>query len=153
MDLCVSSFRQGVSICTKSGCRSAVGTRHSSGLCTAHSTLSRACHHLEACLQSRKLSTGSKKCTTCLVLRLRDRGGELLHSRTMELGRGEDGAYSPSRYLVKRPKALQWFYNGQLQKESEEERQAGRFELFLDLLCKLSWLTSDACHPRTKERP
>jgi len=40
------------------------------------------------------------------------------------------------RYLIKRPKALQWFYNGQLQKESEGERQAGRFELFLDLLCK-----------------
>ena len=42
----------------------------------------------------------------------------------------------PSCYLVKRPKALQWFHNGQLYKESEEERQAGRFELFLDLLCK-----------------
>lgn len=40
----------------------------------------------------------------------------------------------PQRYLVKRPKALQWFHNGQLHKASEEERQAGRFELFLDLL-------------------
>jgi hypothetical protein len=40
----------------------------------------------------------------------------------------------PQRYLVKRPKALQWFYNGQLHKVSEEERQASRFELFLDLL-------------------
>ncbi|KAK2608864.1 hypothetical protein QQS21_002577 [Conoideocrella luteorostrata] len=40
----------------------------------------------------------------------------------------------PSRYVVKRPKALQWFYNGRLYKESDEERQAGRFELFLDLL-------------------
>ncbi|CAM1510432.1 Fc.00g007670.m01.CDS01 [Cosmosporella sp. VM-42] len=39
-----------------------------------------------------------------------------------------------SCYLVKRPKALQWFHNGRLYKESEEERQAGRFELFLDLL-------------------
>lgn len=39
--------------------------------------------------------------------------------------------------MIKRPKALQWFHNGRLVKESEEERQAGRFELFLDLLCKL----------------
>ncbi|KAI5457971.1 bacterial low temperature requirement A protein-domain-containing protein [Mariannaea sp. PMI_226] len=37
-------------------------------------------------------------------------------------------------YVVKKPRALQWFYKGQLYKESEEERQAGRFELFLDLL-------------------
>lgn len=41
------------------------------------------------------------------------------------------------RYMIKRPKALQWFHNGRLVKESDEERQAGRFELFLDLLCKL----------------
>jgi hypothetical protein len=40
-----------------------------------------------------------------------------------------------SHYLVKRPRALQWFYRDRLCKESEEERQAGRFELFLDLLC------------------
>ncbi|KAK4500144.1 hypothetical protein PRZ48_008330 [Zasmidium cellare] len=52
----------------------------------------------------------------------------------MDLDHDPDGGSSPSRYLVKRPKALQWFYNGQLQKESDEERQAGRFELFLDLL-------------------
>ncbi|POR39761.1 LtrA [Tolypocladium paradoxum] len=39
-----------------------------------------------------------------------------------------------SRYVVKRPKALQWFYNGRLYKASDEDRQAGRFELFLDLL-------------------
>lgn len=39
-------------------------------------------------------------------------------------------------FLVKKPRALQWFYKGELQKEKEEERQAGRFELFLDLLCK-----------------
>ena len=39
-----------------------------------------------------------------------------------------------SRYLFKRPKALQYFHNGELKKESEGERQAGRFELFLDLL-------------------
>lgn len=41
---------------------------------------------------------------------------------------------TPSRYLIKRPKALQWFHHGELQKASEGERQAGRFELFLDLL-------------------
>lgn len=40
-----------------------------------------------------------------------------------------------TKYLVKRPKALQWFHNGVLVKDSEGERQAGRFELFLDLLC------------------
>lgn len=41
----------------------------------------------------------------------------------------------PSRYLIKQPKALQYYYNGELRKESEGERAAGRFELFLDLLC------------------
>ena len=49
----------------------------------------------------------------------------------------QEGA-KPSRYVIKRPKALQWFYNGRLYKESDEERQAGRFELFLDLLCTVS---------------
>ena len=44
-----------------------------------------------------------------------------------------------NRYLIKRPKALQWFHNGRLIKDSEEERQAGRFELFLDLLCRSSF--------------
>ena len=39
------------------------------------------------------------------------------------------------RYLFRRPKALQCFHNGELRKASDEERQAGRFELFLDLLC------------------
>lgn len=39
-----------------------------------------------------------------------------------------------SRYVIKQPKALQWFYKGTLQRASDEERQAGRFELFLDLL-------------------
>ncbi|KAF2092439.1 hypothetical protein NA57DRAFT_50195 [Rhizodiscina lignyota] len=38
------------------------------------------------------------------------------------------------RYLIKRPKVLQYFYGGQLKKANDEERQAGRFELFLDLL-------------------
>ncbi|KAL1868226.1 hypothetical protein VTK73DRAFT_3788 [Phialemonium thermophilum] len=40
----------------------------------------------------------------------------------------------PSCYLIRRPKALQWFYNGRLYKVNEGERQASRFELFLDLL-------------------
>jgi low temperature requirement protein LtrA len=43
-------------------------------------------------------------------------------------------ASKASCYLIKRPKALQWFHDGQLYKASDEERQAGRFELFLDLL-------------------
>jgi hypothetical protein len=46
-----------------------------------------------------------------------------------------------SRYLIKRPKALQWFHNGVLHKESHDERQAGRFELFLDLLCESKYVT------------
>ena len=41
------------------------------------------------------------------------------------------------RYLIRRPKALQYFHNGQLKKAAEKERVAGRFELFFDLLCKL----------------
>lgn len=38
------------------------------------------------------------------------------------------------RYLIRRPRALQYFHNGQLKKAAEKERVAGRFELFLDLL-------------------
>ena len=38
------------------------------------------------------------------------------------------------RYLIRRPKALQYFHNGQLMKAAEKERVAGRFELFFDLL-------------------
>lgn len=38
------------------------------------------------------------------------------------------------RYLIQRPKALQYFHNGQLKKAAEKERVAGRFELFFDLL-------------------
>ena len=45
----------------------------------------------------------------------------------------QEGA-KPQRFFFFFPKALQWFHNGQLHKVSEEERQAGRFELFLDLL-------------------
>ncbi|KAK5083511.1 hypothetical protein LTS08_003704 [Lithohypha guttulata] len=40
----------------------------------------------------------------------------------------------PTRYLIKRPKALQYFHHSTLITDSSEERQAGRFELFLDLL-------------------
>ncbi|KIX02059.1 uncharacterized protein Z518_07998 [Rhinocladiella mackenziei CBS 650.93] len=39
------------------------------------------------------------------------------------------------RYLIRRPQALQYFYRGELKKLQEKERVAGRFELFLDLLC------------------
>ncbi|KFY02359.1 hypothetical protein V490_00550 [Pseudogymnoascus sp. VKM F-3557] len=38
------------------------------------------------------------------------------------------------RALFRQPLALQWFENGVLKKRCDEERQAGRFELFLDLL-------------------
>jgi hypothetical protein len=38
------------------------------------------------------------------------------------------------RALFRQPQALQWFENGVLKKRREGERQAGRFELFLDLL-------------------
>lgn len=62
----------------------------------------------------------------------------------------KDGATGPPRYLVRRPKALQWFYKGQLQKELDEERQAGRFELFLDLLCKAHL---NARYPTTNLNP
>ncbi|KAJ5709742.1 hypothetical protein N7493_010033 [Penicillium malachiteum] len=41
---------------------------------------------------------------------------------------------SNPRYLLRQPRALQWFEKGRLVKRHEEERQAGRFELFLDLL-------------------
>ncbi|KAJ5376573.1 hypothetical protein N7509_013459 [Penicillium cosmopolitanum] len=38
------------------------------------------------------------------------------------------------RFLLRQPRALQWFEHGRLVKRHDEERQAGRFELFLDLL-------------------
>ncbi|KAK0123388.1 hypothetical protein ONS96_010379 [Cadophora gregata f. sp. sojae] len=38
------------------------------------------------------------------------------------------------RALFRQPLALQWFQDGELKKREENERQAGRFELFLDLL-------------------
>jgi hypothetical protein len=52
----------------------------------------------------------------------------------------------PSRHLIKRPKALQYYYNEELRKESEGERAAGRFELFLDLLC-VFMVASTFCNP------
>ncbi|KAK9452012.1 bacterial low temperature requirement A protein-domain-containing protein [Limtongia smithiae] len=39
-----------------------------------------------------------------------------------------------NRSLFRQPLALQWIESGRVVKRSEEERQAGRFELFLDLL-------------------
>jgi low temperature requirement protein LtrA len=41
---------------------------------------------------------------------------------------------SNSRFLFRQPRALQWFEGGKLMKRQDGERQAGRFELFLDLL-------------------
>ncbi|OCT54269.1 hypothetical protein CLCR_00278 [Cladophialophora carrionii] len=38
------------------------------------------------------------------------------------------------RYLIRKPRALQYFHRGQFKRELEKERVAGRFELFLDLL-------------------
>ncbi|KJZ73492.1 hypothetical protein HIM_07048 [Hirsutella minnesotensis 3608] len=49
-------------------------------------------------------------------------------------GSQDSDSIKGSRYVIKRPKALQWFDNGRLHKEIDEERQASRFELFLDLL-------------------
>jgi len=59
-------------------------------------------------------------------------GPERVH---MECASAQDGT---RRFLLRRPKALQYFHGGELRKASEGERQAGRFELFLDLLCELS---------------
>ena len=38
------------------------------------------------------------------------------------------------RYLIRRPKAHQWFEDDILMKASDRERVAGKFELFYDLL-------------------
>jgi hypothetical protein len=48
----------------------------------------------------------------------------------------EESGEETRRFLIRRPKALQYFYNKELHKASTDERQAGRFELFLDLLCE-----------------
>ena len=45
------------------------------------------------------------------------------------------------RYLIRRPRVLQYFHKGQLRKVLDEERVAGRFELFFDLLCNLDALS------------
>jgi hypothetical protein len=41
---------------------------------------------------------------------------------------------SNPRFLFSQPRALQWFENRTLVRRQDGERQAGRFELFLDLL-------------------
>ncbi|KAK6544218.1 hypothetical protein TWF694_000921 [Orbilia ellipsospora] len=46
----------------------------------------------------------------------------------------EPGKIKRPNALFRQPLALQWFEHGQLKKRDETERQAGRFELFLDLL-------------------
>ena len=48
------------------------------------------------------------------------------------------------RYLIRRPKALQYFHNGQYKKAAEKERVAGQFELFYDLLCTLAVYARDS---------
>ena len=48
-----------------------------------------------------------------------------------------EGEPKERRYLIRRPKALQYFHNGQFKKAAEKERVAGQFELFFDLLCML----------------
>jgi hypothetical protein len=57
------------------------------------------------------------------------------------------------RYLIRKPRALQYFHRGEFKRELEKERVAGRFELFLDLLCEsrsyskyvniVGWLPAD----------
>ncbi|KAJ5339992.1 hypothetical protein N7452_006720 [Penicillium brevicompactum] len=42
--------------------------------------------------------------------------------------------HSDPRFLFSQSRALQWFENGKLMRRQDGERQAGRFELFLDLL-------------------
>ncbi|KAJ5595397.1 uncharacterized protein N7459_001605 [Penicillium hispanicum] len=48
-------------------------------------------------------------------------------------GSNSEETQSP-RFLIRQPRALQWFENGRLVKRHDCERSAGRFELFLDLL-------------------
>ena len=45
-----------------------------------------------------------------------------------------DLSVNDRRYLIRRPRALQYFENGVLRKASDKERTSGRFELFFDLL-------------------
>lgn len=42
--------------------------------------------------------------------------------------------HSNPRFLFSQPRALQWFEGGKVMRRQDGERQAGRFELFLDLL-------------------
>lgn len=48
----------------------------------------------------------------------------------------EEEGEKERRYLIRRPRALQYFHNGVYKKAAEKERVAGRFELFFDLLCE-----------------
>lgn len=41
------------------------------------------------------------------------------------------------RYLIRRPRVLQYFHKGELRKVLDEERVGGHFELFFDLLCNV----------------
>lgn len=54
----------------------------------------------------------------------------------------QQGRNPRAQYVIKCPRALQWFENGRLYKAGLEERQAGRFELFLDLLCAYLYANS-----------
>ena len=56
-----------------------------------------------------------------------------------------DDDLTERRYLIRRPKALQYFHDGQLKKAAEKERVAGRFELFFDLLCMFLLMTRKSC--------
>ncbi|CRG86311.1 8-amino-7-oxononanoate synthase [Talaromyces islandicus] len=75
-----------------------------------------------------RLSTASQSWTHRQHYRL------ILPSRFILVVKMEEKPEFNTRYLIRQPLALQWFDNGKLCKRSEEERQASRFELFLDLL-------------------
>ncbi|RVX69833.1 hypothetical protein B0A52_05667 [Exophiala mesophila] len=57
------------------------------------------------------------------------------------------------RYLIRRPRVLQYFHKGQLRKVLDEERVAGRFELFFDLLyvAIIANLADDLAETPTRE--
>lgn len=43
-----------------------------------------------------------------------------------EIDTNEPQAQSETRYLIRQPRALQWFENGRLVKRRDEERQSGK---------------------------
>ena len=59
-------------------------------------------------------------------------------TRVDDRGSASSVSVNPSlldrRYLIRRPRALQYFENGVLKKAQNKERVSGRFELFFDLL-------------------